>query len=134
MYDEKLINIVIADDHDVYRRGVKLFINDTIGLKVTEEFNCGNALLNSANLEKNDLLILDISMPDISGIEILKILKERKINIKTIILSMHNSLPVIKKAYEHGANSYVLKSSSPQEIIKAIKDVHRNDFYTSNYE
>jgi DNA-binding NarL/FixJ family response regulator len=133
MDNQKFIKIVIADDHDVYRRGLQIYINDTKGMKITEGYNCGNALLNSSNLEENDVLILDISMPDISGIDILRILKDRKINIKTIILSMHYSLPVITKAYEYGANSYVLKSSNPEEIIKAIIQVHKKGFYISDY-
>ena len=134
MSKQNLVKIIVADDHDLYRKGTKIFINDTKGLKVTNEYNCGNALLKSVHLEHNDILILDISMPDISGIDILKILNKRKLKIKTIILSMHNSLPIIKKAFKYGANSYVLKSSSPKEIIKAIKHVHKNGFYVSTYK
>jgi DNA-binding NarL/FixJ family response regulator len=133
MKQSSLIKIVIADDHDVYRKGLKSIINTTKGMKVVEEYNSGNALLDSTSFEKNNILILDISMPGLNGIETLKILRNRKINIKIIMLSMYKSLPKIALAFKNGANSYVIKSSNPNEIIKAIIQVHKKDFYKSDY-
>jgi DNA-binding NarL/FixJ family response regulator len=134
MDNKRFIKIVITDDHDVYRRGLKLFINDKKGMKVTEEYNSGNALLNSVHLEKSDILLLDISMPGINGLEIIKVLKNRKKNINKLILSMHESLPAITKAFEYGASSYILKSSNSHEIIKAIIQVQKKGYYISNYK
>ena len=115
-----IIRIIIADDHDIYREGLKEFINSKKGMTVTKEFNNGTSLLSYRNIEKNDILILDISMPGTCGIETLKKLIKRKVNIKIIVHSMFESSTIIKKVYEYGANSYILKSSSPDKIIEAI--------------
>ena len=134
MKKSNLIKIILADDHDVYRKGLKSMIDTTKGMKVVEEYDSGDALLNSTNFQKNNILILDISMPGTNGIETLKILRDKNINIKIIMLSMFKSLTEIASAFRYGANSYVIKSSNPSEIIKAIIQVHKNNFYKSDFK
>lgn len=118
------LNLLIADDNLDVRNGIKLMLNNQ---KVYDfhmfEATDGIEVLEVIKNQKIDVILLDISMPNMTGLEAIKEFKYLKEQIPVIILSMHNEVSFIKKAYLNGALSYLLKTSNQDEIVLAIKTV-----------
>ncbi len=118
-----MIKIVIADDHQLLREGVKKVVNDNIDMKVIGEAEDGNELLSVLDKEIPDILILDITMPGKSGLELLKQLRGFYPNLSVIILSIHSEERFAIRALKAGAYGYLTKSSISEELIKAIRKI-----------
>jgi two-component system, NarL family, response regulator DegU len=112
--------ILLADDHILFREAVSKAIQRTEGLAVIEEVGDGLELI--AALEKSvpDLIILDLNMPNLSGLEAAKKIKQINSTIKILILTMHNSLNHLKRALAVGINGYLLKEDAFQDLVSAI--------------
>jgi len=123
MGDQRL-KILIADDHSLFRRGVKDLLID--GLEAVTVGECGNAhdLLQLVRYKKWDILILDIGMPGTTGTELLKQVKVECPKLPVIILSMHPEDQYAIRMFKAGADGYLTKSSTPDELVKAVKKVH----------
>jgi DNA-binding NarL/FixJ family response regulator len=118
------INLLIADDHIEVRNGLKHMLkNQNVFDFNVFEAEDGLEVLSVIKNHKIDVILLDISMPNMTGLEAIKELKYVKSQIPVIILSMHKEVSFIKKAYLNGALSYLLKSSNQDEIVLAIKIV-----------
>ncbi len=130
---EKKLKILITDDHKLVRRGVALMLNNQqeFPVKIDEAENGKEALLKITE-NRYDLVIMDISMPEITGIDVLKVLKKRIVKPPVIILSMHNEINYIKKAYLNGASAYLLKSVTLDELVTAIKILLEKRKYFNN--
>ncbi|MCB2196561.1 MAG: response regulator transcription factor [Bacteroidetes bacterium] len=123
------INIVLVDDHQMFRDGVKSVLSDEENIEITGEVGSGKDLYELLEHITPDLIITDISMPDISGIEVAKYVTEKYPGIKILILSMHSNEEFITKALSVGANGYLPKDTSMTELLKAINTIYKGDNY-----
>lgn len=125
--------IVLADDHALIRHGIKNIISQDGRLEIVGEVGNGEELLNTLAGKTVDLLILDISMPKISGIDLTEILKKRYPSMKILILTMHKSKQFLHRAISAGADGYLVKSDSDKEILLAIEKIEQGKTYISPY-
>lgn len=123
----KRIGIVLVDDHQMFREGVKAVIDDDPDLEVLGEAGTAEELHNLLSTIKPDILITDISMPDRSGIEIAKQVNQEFTDIKILFLSMHTNLEYITKAVEVGALGYLPKDAGMDELLLAIKAISKGE-------
>ncbi|MEZ5197581.1 MAG: response regulator transcription factor [Bacteroidales bacterium] len=124
------IKVILVDDHAIVRDGIKALIN-TDEIAVINEASSAKEFFSILKIEQPDIAVLDISLPDISGIEITKKLSEEYPNIKVIILSMHLNEDFIFNAVKAGAMSYLPKNTNPTELINAIHEVAAGKDYFS---
>lgn len=123
--------VVITDDHPVVRSGYKRLLSLESDIEVIAEFDNGEDTYNWFQDHAADVLIMDISMPGVGGLETLKRLRAKKINTKIIMLSMHDNPTLIQQALDFGANGFLSKSSEPDELINAISYVMNDEVVIS---
>jgi DNA-binding NarL/FixJ family response regulator len=126
------VNIIIADDHHLIRLGLRNVLASNSNLEITNEFDNGTDALNYILENKPDLAIIDIDMPGISGLELCKVVREKKVSTKILFLTMLNQETVFNKALELGANGYLLKDFILEEIFTAIETILNDAFYISD--
>ena len=124
------IEIIIADDHMMIREGLKQLLELDGTMKVIAEANDGEECLNLLNKKIHpDILLLDINMPKKNGIEVLEYIKQNKIPVKVLILTVHNEVEYLLKAVDIGIDGYLLKDSSYDELKEAIDVVISENTY-----
>lgn len=124
------IEIIIADDHMMIREGLKQLLELDGTMKVIAEANDGEECLNLLNRKIHpDILLLDINMPKKNGIEVLEYIKQNKIPVKVLILTVHNEVEYLLKAVDIGIDGYLLKDSSYDELKEAIDVVISGNTY-----
>ncbi len=123
--------VVLADDHLIFRQGIKRIIGDGKDIIVIGEAGDGLELLNVLKNTEADLVIIDISMPKLRGIEAIRKIKTGWPEIKILVLSMHKSEDHLYHAFSAGADGYMLKDDSDTELFSAIRKIRRNKFYLS---
>ena len=116
-----MINVLIADDHAIVRRGIKQILSETEDISVAEEARSGLEVIEKANQSTFDVIILDISMPGISGLDALKQLKTQKNCPPVLILSMFPEEQYAIRMLKAGAAGYLTKESAPDTLIDAIR-------------
>ncbi len=126
----KQINILLADDHHLVRAGIRALINTLSGIKVVGEASTGQQTLKLIEEMQPDIVLLDISMPDISGLEVIGE-AQRFQDVKIIVLSMHSSEEYVLQTLQAGARGYLLKDTSITELELAIKAVNSGQSYLS---
>ncbi|KXX72233.1 response regulator transcription factor [Flammeovirga sp. SJP92] len=125
------ISVVLTDDHVVVRNGIKLLLENSHEINVIGEGANGQEALDLCKQLNPDVLVIDIRMPVMNGIIAASKIKEYSPNTKVLILSMHDDAEYILDAAEKGASGYLLKDSSSDEFLKAIKTVHEGKKYFS---
>lgn len=124
------IEIIIADDHMMIREGLKQLLELDGTMKVIAEANDGEECLNLLNKKIHpDILLLDINMPKKNGIEVLEYIKQNKIPVKVLILTVHNEVEYLLKAVDIGIDGYLLKDSSYDELKEGIDVVISGNTY-----
>ncbi len=123
--------IMIADDHALIRQGIKSIIRQGEGLEVIGEAADGEALLELLKHNTPEMLILDISMPKLNGLEVLDLIHESHPELKVLILTMHGNSQYFFHAISAGAHGYLLKDESDTELLPAIETVRKNQTYVS---
>ena len=118
-----MINVMLADDHVLIREGIKQLLEFDGSMKVIAEANDGIECLEKLKNVKPDILLLDINMPNMNGIDVLKELKEKNDPLKILILTVHSEVEYLVKAVDIGANGYILKDSGSAELKQAINTV-----------
>ena len=121
------IKLVIADDHSMIREGLRQLLELDENLKVVAEAADGNEALEKLDEYNVDVLLLDINMPNMNGLETLKQIKLRNIDVKVLILTIHNEVDYLMKAVEIGCDGYVLKDSDSNLLKKAIYTVYEGE-------
>lgn len=125
------IKILLVDDHQIIIDGLKSLLNNTDEIVVSGEANNGREALRILDLIGIDVVLMDIDMPILNGIDTLKEIRKKGLEVKVIILSMHNEAGMIKSLMNIGANGYLLKSSPQDEVINAIRKVASGQQYFS---
>lgn len=115
-----MINVMLADDHVLIREGIKQLLEFDGSMKVIAEASDGIECLEKLKNVKPDILLLDINMPNMNGIDVLKELKEKNDPLKVLILTVHSEVEYLVKAVDIGANGYILKDSGSAELKQAI--------------
>ena len=126
---EALIKFAIADDHKIFRDGIKMALSDKPNLKLLWEAEDGKDMMHKIGIKKPDVLLMDIRMPEIDGINAIPLIRKEFEDIKIIVLSMYDDQQMISKMMETGANAYLTKTTDPQEIYEAILSCIADDFY-----
>ena len=129
---DKTIRILIADDHQMFIDGVKAILKGVKNISVSGEALNGKDAIELFNKEEYDLVIADIEMPEMNGIELTKIIKEKNPEIKVLIVTSHPDRSFIEETIEAHADGYILKNTSKQELIDAITKVADGGGYYSN--
>jgi DNA-binding NarL/FixJ family response regulator len=124
------MNILLADDHPMILQGTKGFL-ESLGYTVSDLCSSGRVALHLIEYRKPDVAILDINMPEMSGLEVAKHVQLRQLPCKIVLLTMHNERSIHKKALEYGVYGYLLKDFSGGEIDECLKAVAQNERYTS---
>src|SRR3979411_1239072 len=125
----KPIKVAIADDHALFRAGVKTALAARKDIEMIAEADNGMQLLNLLRHIEPDVILLDIQMPIMDGIQTLPEIRKLYHQEKVIILSMHNDHSMISKLMEIGANSYLTKNSDSETIYQAIKTCYEQEFF-----
>ena len=131
MAEDDIFRILLADDHSLIRHGIKNIIKKQKTLQVVGEVSDGEGLLNFLAGGSVDLIILDISMPKINGVEVAGQVKKKFPGIKILMLTMHDSQQVFYNAMMAGADGYLLKDESGEELLVAIEKVQSGRKYIS---
>jgi two-component system, NarL family, response regulator DegU len=125
------INIVLADDHVLVRKGIKAMLESDTDIQVIGEASNGVEALETAKKLHPDILVLDIRMPEMTGLEAAARLGSFSPDTKAVILSMHDSEEYVLQALDAGAYGYLLKDTDKNEFVKALKQVHGGAKYFS---
>lgn len=126
------IKLMLVDDHCMIREGLRQLLELEGDIKIIGEAGDGKTCLSMINLLNPDVLLLDINMPQMSGLKVLEQLKLLKCKSKILMLTIHNEVEYIVKAMSQGANGYVLKDSDSTILRKAIFAVFRGETYIEN--
>ena len=131
----KKIKIIIAEDHALYRDGLKTMLNTHNDFEIIAEAVNGSELIKLFEYHKPDIVLMDINMPVLNGIEATKFIATHFDDTKVIAITMNDEKSSIMDMMDAGANGYVLKSEDKEEIIKAINTViNGDDYYSKNVE
>src|ERR1700710_570705 len=129
MTAELVIKVSIADDHKIFRDGIKMALKNKEYLKILWEAEDGKDLMHKMQIKKPDVLLMDIRMPEIDGINGIQLIRKEYEDIKIIVLTMYDDQQMISKMMEMGANAYLTKTTDPEEIYEAILTCMNDDFY-----
>jgi two-component system, NarL family, nitrate/nitrite response regulator NarL len=120
-----MINMIIADDHKIFIDGLKLLLKDEPDMKILAVAGNGKELMDMLPSINPDIVLLDINMPMVNGLETGRMIKQSYPHIKFMILSTYNDEHLIEKARKYGANAYVLKTANKDELLKNIRCVYK---------
>ena len=131
MGQKKKLKILLADDHRVLRTGLKLLLSSQEDFQVVAEASDGQEVLSTLEKGGVDMVLLDLSMPGMGGIECLEHIREEKYPVKVLALTMHSEQQYIREVMLHGANGYLCKDSLDTELFQALRSVAAGRRYLS---
>lgn len=117
------IKILIADDHPIFIDGIKSLIDSIEGFTVVDSAENGKVALNKIPECEPDIILMDINMPEMDGVDATRLVKEQYPDVKVIMLTMHDEIRLIKDVLEIGARGYILKNIGRDDLIKALETV-----------
>lgn len=123
--------LLVADDHRLFIEGLRYILKDELHIEIDDFAMNGKEAIEKCKKEKFDIVIMDISMPVIDGIEATREIKKILPRTQIIILSMLDDIPSVTKAFQAGASAFVLKSGGAEELLKAIRTIKKNETYIS---
>lgn len=126
------ITLVLADDHLLFRAGLRSMLQQQSELEIIGEAIDGHAAIQQVEEFSPDILLLDISMPGLNGLEALRKLQELQTPTRVIILSMHSDRHYVTEAIKAGARGYLLKDSTLEELVTGVRTVMRGEVYLSS--
>lgn len=127
----KTYRITLADDHVLLRQGLKRIIEESGEMRIVGEAGDGLELISLLNKTVPDMVVLDISMPNLRGIEVISEIKSRFPRVKTLILTMHRDREYVYQAFVSGADGYLLKEDADLDLFEAIKKIRQGEAYVS---
>lgn len=122
-----MIRVLIADDHKMVREGLRRILEFDGEILVIDEADNGEECIKKIRSSKPDIVLLDINMPVMNGIEALQEIRKKKLKTKVIILTVHNEIEYLLRAVDIGIDGYVLKDSDAHELIRAVTSVYEGD-------
>ena len=125
------IRVLLADDHAIVRKGLRALLDREPRIDVVDEAGDGRETLDKVKKHFPDVVVMDIGMPNMNGIEATRQIKKRFPDVRILILTMHASEEYVSAILEAGASGYVLKQAAPAELISAIEAVHKGDSFLS---
>lgn len=125
----EIIKIAIADDHKIFRDGIKMALSGKKYLRIIWEAEDGKDLMHKMRLKLPDVLLMDIRMPEMDGVNAISMLRKEFEQVKVIVLTMYDDQEMITRMMEMGANAYLTKTTDPEEIYNAILTCMNDDFY-----
>ena len=123
------IKVAIADDHKIFRDGIRMALKDKEYLNILWEAEDGKDLMHKLKIKMPDVILMDIRMPEIDGINAISIIRKEYEALKIIVLTMYDDQEMITRMMEMGANAYLTKTTDPEEIYQAILTCMNDDFY-----
>lgn len=126
-----MLRVLIADDHPIVRKGIRQILEETRNVQSVDEAETGQEVLDKVKKGRFDIVLLDISMPGMSGIDTLEELKKLKPSLPVLILSMYPEEEYAVRALKAGASGYLTKKSAPDELATAIRKIYRGERYIS---
>jgi len=126
------IKVLIADDHAIVREGLRQLLNGQTDMGVAGEAEDGRQALEKVKSLHPDVILLDIAMPHLSGLEVISLIKEAAPETQVVVLSMHSKETYVQQVLSSGALGYVLKASPSTDILEAIRMAHRNEYFLSS--
>ena len=127
-----MIRILIADDHAVVRQGLIQIVSDTSDIVVSDEASNGREVLAKISKNKYDVVVLDVAMPDFSGLDILNEIKRENPELPVLMLSIYPEEQYAVRALKAGASGYLTKKVAPRELIRAIRKVYSGGKYVTS--
>jgi two-component system, NarL family, response regulator NreC len=128
---DRSIKILLADDHTIVRQGLKLIISAHPDLEVVGEAANGRDAVDMAEKLRPDMVLMDVAMPEVNGIEATRRLLSANARIKVLVLSMHKEAVYVREILKAGARGYILKDAIDTELLNAIRSVAKGDGYIS---
>ena len=126
-----MVRILLAEDHTIVRKGLRALLEDEPGMEVVGEAQDGREAVEKAGELRPDVVVMDISMPSLNGLEATRQITKRLPEVKVLILTVHTSEEYIFQILRAGASGYVVKNAAPAELVSAIRAVHRGDSFLS---
>ncbi len=126
-----IVRILVADDHTIVRQGLKLILSSQPDLQVVGEAANGREVAELADKLRPDLVLLDVAMPELNGIEATKRMMQTNPKIRILVLSMHKEAVYVREILKAGARGYLLKDVIDTELLNAVRSVARGDGYIS---
>lgn len=126
-----MTTVVLADDHNIVRQGIRLMLEAKSEFEVLGETGDGTEVADLVEQLNPDILIVDIMMPGLSGLEVTRLVNKRSPQTHIIVLSMHANEAYVLQALRNGASAYVLKDSDSSDLVQAIKEVQAGQMYLS---
>jgi len=123
--------VLIAEDHAILREGLRALLSGTPELEIISEAQDGQEAINLARQLEPDLILMDLTMPNINGTEAMRMIKRHNPDIKIIVLTVHKSEEYVRATLDAGANGYVLKDDSHNDLLTAIMNVQKGNVYLS---
>lgn len=127
----KKIRVLLADDHKILRKGVRMLIDAQPDMEVVGEAKTGREAIEEARRLKPDIVVMDVSMPELNGIEGTRQICEEMKHVKVVALSMHRDSVYVREILRAGASGYLVKDSEDDDLVKAIRAIHRGEAFLS---
>lgn len=125
------LRIVVADDHDIIRRGLRQLLTSRAGWEVCAEAKTGREAVTLAEQTKPEVVVMDISMPDLNGLEAARRIRKQLPNTEIVILTLHFSDQLVREIVEAGARAYIMKGDAERDLVTAVEAVaNRRSFFT----
>ena len=124
--------VVIADDHPIFRRGLVDLIESDSSFTIVGESDCGEKAIDLIKKLKPDIAVVDLSMPDISGLEVVKEIRKTNLAVEFIILTIYKNEEYISKAIDLNVRGYILKENTEDDLLTSLKSVAKGDYYMSH--
>ncbi|MGL5236513.1 MAG: response regulator, partial [Plesiomonas shigelloides] len=118
-----MISVFLVDDHELVRAGIRRILDDVKGIKVVGEAHCGEDAVKWCRTNNADVVLMDMNMPGIGGLEATRKMLRYNPDIKIIVLTVHTENPLPAKVMQAGAAGYLSKGTAPQEMVNAIRTV-----------
>lgn len=124
-----MIHVLIADDHYLVRQGIRALLEQARDIDVIAEAKDGHDVIHLVNEHNPDVVVMDISMPQMDGLSATERLQQRESPPRIVILSMYASVDLVERAIRNGALGYLLKRSTARELVQAVRSAHQGNFF-----
>ena len=125
------IRVLVADDHAIIREGLCIMLDNQLDMEVIGKAANGREAVRLVNERKPDVVVIDISMPELNGIEAIQQMLPRHPQMKVVVLSIHGTKPYVFRALKAGAKGYLMKETAGPEVVDAVRAVYRGERYLS---